>query len=403
MRPGLLAGAVVASLVASGALAILTPSALSLLFGTTDSSDSVLDCEDLVDGDRIEIRDDVVDGRREIRVEADTRVRAEARFEMEDGSGIRREARVELCGIVEFADEDGDGALGAGDNVVSSELVRFGTIDHVAGEIHRFEVESDEANMTVTARIPDAMPPTDAPLIEWNVVANPPCGANATHFAVKVEHEEPSSRDEFGASPCGTPLEFSGDESSPGAPVETSEFECEDEANGSRFAFSLAEQDGEDERRWQGQVDANTRMRAEVRLDNGSDSVSGEGDREARVELCGVLQFADEDGDGQFGLGDTIVSRTLVPLGSLVHGVDEGFHVLIAGSEDGRLTITIRASATFPRDDEPLLRWAVEANPVCEAGATHFTIKVEQESPAAADRFLAGACGSILSATGEVG
>lgn len=397
MRAGWLVGFVVATFAGSGAVAFLMPSALSPLFGVSDGSGAFLDCEDLVDGDRIDLKDDGVEGRREIRVEADTRVRAEARFEG-SSSDTRREARVEFCGLVEFVDQDEDGRLGEGDAVVSSDLVRFGAIDHVVGAVHRFMTESVDGNITITVRIPDALPPPNASLVEWVIVADPECVAQATHFAVKVERDEPSSRDEFLSSPCGRRLDASGDETSSSPdPGMGAGLECEDSVRGLEFEFSLAGRFGDQEARWEGRGEANDRVRAEARLDLG-----GTGSRQARVELCGIFQFVDGNGDGRFDAADTIVSQRLISFKTLVHALDGGFHAFTTRSESGDLSVTIRAPGGFPQAGAPLLQWALEATLICAPGATHFAVMVEQDMPAAPDRLLSAECGRTLSATGDV-
>lgn len=407
MKAGLMAGLVVAALVASGILAISLPSALSSFFGTSRGSGIPFECEELVDGDRVEVRDETEDEKTEIRVDADTRVRAEARFEVSDGSEIRREARVDFCGVVHFIDEDGDGSLSAADTIVRSDLVAFGAIDHrLTDDMHSFEATSDEGNMTVAIRIPSSLPVAEVSLIGWTIVADPLCDAEATRFAVKVEREEPDDRDEFFASACGTKLSISGDDGSSGAPVpQPGEFECEDRLEGNEFAFGLSERTGSDERSLQGRVEADSRVRAEVRFDTESsrDWASDQDTREARIDLCGVLQFVDQDGDGEFGSADMIVSKALVGFATLVHRLDGGFHVFEARSAEGNLIVTIRAPATFPLTDEPLLAWSVEAGPICDPDATHFAVKLKQDAPSAADRFFAAECGTTLFVAGDLG
>jgi len=396
MKRGIVVGIVVGALLASGALAVSLRPNLSSLTGTTGGSGSAFGCEDQIEGDRVEIRNETGDQRIEIRVEADTRVRAEARFENSSEWDDRREARIELCGIVQFVDEDGDGMFDSGDAVVRSDLVAFGDIDHrLVDSVHIFETRSEEGNLTVTLQIPAVFPSIDTPLIDWMAVARPACEPDATHFAIKFEEAEPVDRDAFFAAPCGTTLVAPGGETPPPPPVEA--LECQNLSDGIAFTTALTERDGDVERTLDARVEADTRVRAEVRFENSS---GGDDRREARIELCGILEFVDEDGDGRFGPNDTVVSAALVSFDALVHSVDGSFHVFEAIGLDGTLTVTIRVPATFPGPDEPLIQWSVMADPTCEPDATHFAVKLEREEPTQAEEFLVAECGTTLTAAG---
>lgn len=409
MRQGLLVGFVVAVIVGSGAFAISMPSILPSSSRLSDSRGIAFECEDLIEGDRVEIRAEMGSQSVEIRVEANTRVRAEVRFD-DFGWGwdgrrdfrFEREAKLDLCGIVQFVDEDGNGRLTTADLIIRSELVAFGLIDHrpVDGA-HEFETRSEEGNMTVALRIPSVLPPEDQSLIEWFLLANPDCDSDATHFAVKLEQKEPFDADRFFAERCGSTLTVRSD----APPPRVGDLECEDLFEGKEFTIVLSEQDGRVERTFVAQVEADTRVRAEAEFVNGTFRDWGwdRRGREARVELCGFLQFSDEGGDGTFGPDDTVISTALVRFDTLGHLVDAGFHVFEAVSVDGNLTVTIRVPATFPAEDELLLRWSLEASPTCEAGASHFAVKLEQRAMTKEDRFFVAACGTTLTAAGEAG
>jgi hypothetical protein len=199
VKLGHLAGLAVSALFASGALAFSLPPALSPLSGMPGGFAEAFECEDLIEGDRVELRNDA--DRSEIRVEADTRVRAEARFQEAD-----RRARVEFCGVLQFVDEDGGGTLSPGDRVVRSDFVAFGAIDHeVLDGVHQFSTASAAGGVAVGLRVP-VTTSAEAPLIAWTLVANPSCEGDATHFAVKVEQDRPGSRDRFLTAACGTEL-----------------------------------------------------------------------------------------------------------------------------------------------------------------------------------------------------
>jgi hypothetical protein len=397
MKPAFVAGILVVTVIASGAVAVSWPSGLSIPSGTGVDSGSILDCEDLIEGERVEIHDEVEGQRVEIRVEADSRVRAEARFEMSDGSDARIEGRLELCGFVQFIDADSDGLLGPADEIVRSELAEFGPIAHMATESeHRFEIETRAGDLAVGLTIPAAFPSPDVPVIDWMATARPVCEPGATHFAILVKEETSIQSERFFIAECGTALVAPGEVPPP--PPVAAAFECQDLMDGIAFETSLERQDGGQER-IEGRVEADTRVRAEVRWESPGSEVAIV--RESRIDLCGFLQFVDGDGDGAFGPSDTVVSAALVAFASLEHTVDGPDHVFVATAADGSLTVTIRIPAAFPEAEVPLIEWAVDANLTCEVGATHYAVRLERGTPIQAEEFLVATCGEVLNGTGE--
>jgi hypothetical protein len=209
-------------------------------------------------------------------------------------------------------------------------------------------------------------------------------------------------------------------------------FACEEEADGNRIEVKLTEVQGDRERELEIEVEANARFRIEVEVEEEQAHLapsSDDGDhdedhddaedvddadeadahpadhdereREARVEVCGFVQFVDENGNGVLDGSDTVVPTDGVTFGPIEHRVEDGVHEFVATTLDGTLTVTAQVPATFPAEGEPLVRWTVEATPTCEEDATHFAVKLEQRGAEGIDGFLVAACGTTLSAAGE--
>jgi len=226
----------------SGAFAILIASMAALSGGLAMSSlsDDVADdfeCEDLVEGDRIEMemKDQGADSRQEfrVRVEADTRFQVEVEFRQEGtvsadpiveplhGGGdeddeedppaaVDRRARLRICGFVQFAD-DGDGMLGSNDTIVRSDLVRFGLIERTeTADAWVFTSVAEDGSLSVTARVPRA-PDDSGALIAWTVEARHACGPDASHYAILIDQSDPTDEERFVAAECGADLMATGE------------------------------------------------------------------------------------------------------------------------------------------------------------------------------------------------
>jgi len=225
------------------------------------------------------------------------------------------------------------------------------------------------------------------------------CESNATHFAILAEQEEPSEFRHFFAAPCGTTLVAS--DRTPTGPPSTAPFECKELVAGMAFEVSLSQQDGGFQR-LQGRVEANTRVRAEVRSETGqADDWETRVERESRLEICAFLQFVDKDGDGVFGPFDAVVSTTLAAFANLTHTIEGTMHVFVAAATGGKLTVTIRIPATFPAAGDPLIQWAVAATPTRDARSTHYGVELRHGTSMQSEEFLVAACGTPLSGMGE--